>query len=97
MELEPATVATYEKYRMMEKYVAGLDLKSTRDICRILQVSNQHLLQETHRKLSPDVLLPRFGITAGEYAVWKMLTDPQYASKKKPTVAAVASSATGAK
>ena len=62
------TYPTWERYVVMAEHIAGLTVRDKRFIFNIIK--------EQQECAAPiDMLLPQFGFTIGEFAVWYMLNE----------------------
>ena len=68
IEYEPPTImfATYAKYAAMSTYVRNLSVRDKRAAFQVMR----NFSGVTHNSL-----LPAWGITCGEFAVWQILTE----------------------
>lgn len=81
--MEPAAVATYNKYRAMCEYVRTLPLKDKRKIFALISNKNAETLNSDEVRQRPNVsksdittntFLPHYAITTGEFAMWTTIT-----------------------
>lgn len=68
VEYEPPTImfATYAKYAAMSTYIRNLSVRDKRAAFQIMR---------NFSGVNHNSLLPEWGITCGEFAVWQILTD----------------------
>lgn len=61
------TYPTWKKYIVMSCFVEGLRVKEKRQLF--------HIMRRHHDILHHDSFFPQYGITAGEFAVWQVLSE----------------------
>jgi len=67
------TFPTWKKYIVISCSVDSLRVKDKRQLF--------HIMRKT-RNLSHDTFFPRYGITAGEFSIWQILSENRKARKK---------------
>ena len=67
------TYPTWKKYIIISCYVEGLRVRDKRQLFHIMRKSSQ---------LCQDTFFPTYGITAGEFAIWQILSETRKTRKK---------------
>jgi len=65
--MESPTVATFKKYEILHDYVKNITVKDKRKIFADMRTATI--------KLSADTLFPQYGLVAGEFATFAVLTE----------------------
>lgn len=68
------TYPTWKKYIVISYYVESLRVRDKRQLFHIMRKSSE---------LSHDTFFPAFGITAGEFAIWQILSETRKCRSKK--------------
>ena len=68
------TFPTWKKYMIISCYVEGLRVKDKRQLFHVMRKSDV---------LNHDTFFPRYGITAGEFAIWQILSENRKSRKSK--------------
>ena len=67
------TYPTWKKYIVISCFVESLRVKDKRHLFHIMRKSDQ---------LSHNTFFPLYGITAGEFAIWQILSEHRKSRKK---------------
>ena len=67
------TYPTWKKYIVISCFVEGLRVKDKRHLFHVMRKTND---------LTCDTFFPSYGITAGECAVWQILSENRKSRKK---------------
>ena len=73
------TYPTWKKYLILSCFIEQLRVRDKRQIF--------HIMRRQGDTLTHDSFFPRYGITAGEFAVWQVLSDSRKNRGKKNQVA----------
>lgn len=71
------THPTWKKYIVISCFVEGLRVKDKRHLF--------HIMRKSTKSLSHDTFFPTYGITAGEFAIWQILSESRKVRKKTYT------------
>ena len=71
------TYPTWIKYIIISCYVESLRVRDKRQLF--------HIMRKSSGDLSHDTFFPAYGITAGEFAIWQILSDSRKSRKKNDT------------
>lgn len=69
----PNNVSTYEKYKSIDRTVQMLNIKDKRSIFKSMREISMILQQKQCERDAIHFILPRYGLTVGEFATWYML------------------------
>ena len=69
------TYPTWKKYIVVSRFVENLRVKEKRQIFHIMR-------NHGPGELSHDTFFPQFGITAGEFSVWQVLSENRKTRRK---------------
>ena len=67
------TYPTWKKYMVLSRFIEELRVREKRHIFQIMRRSSE---------LSHDTFFPEYGITAGEFAVWQVLSENRKTRRK---------------
>lgn len=69
------TYPTWKKYLILSRFIEHLRVRDKRQIF--------HIMRRYGDRLTHDSFFPHFGITAGEFATWQVLSDSRKNRSKK--------------
>jgi len=72
--MEPSTYATYEKINCIKQSIMSLQVKDKRCLFSIMRLT---------KNLTSNSFFPRYGITAGQFSVFYVLSENNRKSKPK--------------
>ena len=68
------TYPTWKKYIIISCFVENLRVKDKRQIF--------HIMRRSGDELTSDTFFPQYGVTAGEFAVWQVLSESRKTRRK---------------